>query len=54
MKFTRGNTIIVPTKLDYFQRRYAKKYAEEGGPRFNDMVERTLADVKGISKSTDR
>lgn len=54
MKFTKGDTIISPVKLGYFQRKYAVKYAEEGGPRFDDMVERTSAAVKEALETGDR
>ena len=35
-----------PTKLNYLQKRYAEIYANEEGPMFSDMVERTLAEVE--------
>ena len=54
MKFTKGNTIIKPTKLDYLQKRYAEEYAKEQGPEFSDMVEKTLTEVKAQPKFLDR
>lgn len=54
LKFTKGNTVIVPTKLGYLQRRYAEKYAEEGGSMFENMVQRVLANVKDASMNTNR
>ena len=45
LKFTKGNTMVQPAKLLYLQKKYAKKYTEEGGPAFDSMVDRvyTLA-----------
>lgn len=40
LKFTKGNTIVQPTKLIYLQKKYAKKYVEEGGAIFESMVDR--------------
>ncbi|KAL8778561.1 MAG: hypothetical protein Q9213_007361 [Squamulea squamosa] len=38
MKFTRGNTIVQPHKLFYLQKKYAAKYADDGGPQFEALV----------------
>lgn len=54
LKFTKGNTVIAPTKLDYLQRRYAEKYVEERGPVYNDMVEQVAANLRGTSTATNR
>lgn len=40
LKFTKGNTMVQPTKLIYLQKKYAKKYVEEGGAVFKSMVDR--------------
>ncbi|KAL8656751.1 MAG: hypothetical protein Q9226_002565 [Calogaya cf. arnoldii] len=42
MKFTKGNTIVEPHKLLYLQKKYATKYADEGGPEFEALVERVF------------
>ena len=33
-------------KLNYLQKRYAKIYAEEGGAKFQEMIDRVLAIVE--------
>ena len=43
LKFTKGNTIVQPAKLKYLQKKYAKKYVEEGGTIFESMVDRVYA-----------
>ncbi|KAL8872664.1 MAG: hypothetical protein Q9174_001740 [Haloplaca sp. 1 TL-2023] len=42
MKFTKGNTVVEHHKLAYFQKKYAAKYIEQGGPEFEAIVDRTF------------
>ncbi len=57
LKFTKGNTIVQPTKLMYLQKKYAKKYIEEGGAVFESMVDRVYAiaeqSIQGKEKDTE-
>ncbi|MCJ1259084.1 Glutamate--tRNA ligase mitochondrial [Lignoscripta atroalba] len=46
LKFTKGNTVVSFGKLNYLQKRYAKIYAEEGGAKFQEMIDRVLAIVE--------
>ena len=46
MKFTKGNTIVQPHKLMYLQKKYAAKYADEGGPQFEALVDRLFEAVQ--------
>ncbi|KAL8923211.1 MAG: hypothetical protein Q9172_003230 [Xanthocarpia lactea] len=46
MKFTKGNTIVQPHKLMYLQKKYAAKYAKEGGPQFEALVDRVFEAVQ--------
>ncbi|KAL8881488.1 MAG: hypothetical protein Q9198_001323 [Flavoplaca austrocitrina] len=39
MKFTKGNTVVEPHKLVYLQKKYATRYATEGGPQFDALVD---------------
>lgn len=39
MKFTKGNTVVEPHKLMYLQKKYATRYANEGGPQFDALVD---------------
>ncbi|KAL8798820.1 MAG: hypothetical protein Q9182_006364 [Xanthomendoza sp. 2 TL-2023] len=38
LKFTKGNTIVQPHKLEYLQKKYAAKYADEGSPQFEARI----------------
>ncbi|CAO1599154.1 Glutamate--tRNA ligase mitochondrial [Xanthoria calcicola] len=40
LKFTKGNTIVEPHKMMYLQKKYAARYADEGGPQFEALVHR--------------
>ncbi|KAI4284838.1 MAG: hypothetical protein L6R38_001103 [Xanthoria sp. 2 TBL-2021] len=46
MKFTKGNTIVEPHKLMYLQKKYAAKYADEGGPQFEALVDRVFEAIQ--------
>ena len=46
LKFTKGNTIVVPTKLKHLQKRYAQKFVEEKGKQWDSMVKRLLVEVQ--------
>ncbi|MCJ1465765.1 Glutamate--tRNA ligase mitochondrial [Pseudocyphellaria aurata] len=50
-KFTKGNTIVAPTKLFYLQKQYAAKYVEENGQDLDNMVERVSAVAEENLKS---
>jgi len=39
LRFTKGDTIVLPNKLLYLQKRYAMHYAERGGEAFGAMVD---------------
>ena len=55
LKFTKGNTIVDPAKLTFLQKKYSKKYAEEGGAMFESMVDRvyTVAEQRLHLKEKD-
>jgi glutamyl-tRNA synthetase len=40
LKFTKGDTMVQPTKLMYLQKKYARKHVEEGGAVYESMVDR--------------
>lgn len=40
LKFTKGNTIVEPHKMMYLQKKYAARYADEGGSQFEALVDR--------------
>lgn len=40
LKFTKGNTIVKPEKLKYFQKKHAQRKIETRGPVFDSMVEK--------------
>ncbi|KAI4197267.1 MAG: hypothetical protein LQ350_006040 [Teloschistes chrysophthalmus] len=42
LKFTKGNTIVQPHKLIYLQKKFARKYIDEGGAEFKNIVDKTL------------
>ncbi|KAL9578617.1 MAG: hypothetical protein Q9212_005602 [Teloschistes hypoglaucus] len=42
LKFTKGNTIVQPHKLKYLQKKFARKYIDDGGAEFEDIVDKTL------------
>ncbi|KAL8735947.1 MAG: hypothetical protein Q9166_000509 [cf. Caloplaca sp. 2 TL-2023] len=46
LKFTRGNTIVEPHKLMYLQKKHAANYADEGGQRFEALVDRVFEAVQ--------
>ena len=46
LKFTKGNTIVQPTKLNYLQQRYASKHISEGGMTYESIVDRVYAVAK--------
>lgn len=46
MKFTKGNTIVEPHKLLYLQKKYAAKYADEGGQQFEALVGRVFQAIE--------
>lgn len=43
LKFTKGNSVIMPEKLTFLQKKYAQKYIKEEGERFESMVQQVLA-----------
>ncbi|KAL8786196.1 MAG: hypothetical protein Q9195_008315 [Heterodermia aff. obscurata] len=43
LKFTKGNTIVTPQKLIYFQKKYALERIEERAATFDSMVEDVFA-----------
>ena len=40
MKFTKGNTIVTFGKLWHLQKKFAQRYAEQGGIEFDTLVDR--------------
>ena len=46
LKFTKGNTIINPGKLQFFQKKYAEKYTTTRSTMFEFMVQKVLAIAK--------
>lgn len=40
MKFTKGNTIVTFGKLWHLQKKFAQRYAEQGGKEFDSLVDR--------------
>ena len=39
LKFTKGNTVVMPEKLKFLQKKHAQKSIEERGPMFDSMVQ---------------
>ncbi|KAJ5948690.1 hypothetical protein N7454_001997 [Penicillium verhagenii] len=46
LKITRGNTIVAFEKLWFLQKAHAQRFAANGGPEFDKMVNRVCDDVK--------
>ena len=46
LKFTKGNTIVQSTKLNYLQKKYAQKHISEGDSTFKSMVDGVYAVVE--------
>lgn len=46
LKFTKGNTVVEPHKLLYLQKKHAAKYADEGGPQFEALLDRIYRDIQ--------
>ena len=42
LKFTKGNSVVLPEKLVFFQKKYAEKYISEDGVMFNSMIQKVL------------
>ena len=42
LKFTKGNTIVQPTKLNFLQKQFAIKYISEGGAQLDLIVNQVL------------
>ena len=38
LKFTKGDTIVQPAKLDFLQKQYAMKYISTGGPNLDNII----------------
>ncbi|KAL8999349.1 MAG: hypothetical protein Q9169_001775 [Polycauliona sp. 2 TL-2023] len=46
LKFTKGNTIVEPHKLMYLQKKYAAMRADEGGPRFEALIDKVFEAIE--------
>lgn len=46
LKFTKGDTVVQPTKLGFLQKQHATKYISEGGPHFEIIVDQVLEIAK--------
>ncbi|KAL8832440.1 MAG: hypothetical protein Q9191_000260 [Dirinaria sp. TL-2023a] len=43
LKFTKGNSVVMPEKLGFLQKKYAEKYVSEDGVMLKSMIQRVLA-----------
>lgn len=43
LRFTKGNSVIMPEKLGFLQRKYTEKYIREGGCKFDSMIGQVCA-----------
>lgn len=42
LNFTKGNTVVNFPKLDYLSKEYAKKYVEDEGPKFQQILQASI------------
>ncbi|CAF9906616.1 MAG: hypothetical protein GOMPHAMPRED_004812 [Gomphillus americanus] len=50
---TKGNTVVNIPKLNYLSREYAKKYVQEGGKKFQDILQASITNLErhGITQA---
>lgn len=53
LKITRGDTVVAFEKLWYLQKARAQQFAENGGPGFDEMVDRVRAVVENTHSRED-
>ncbi len=53
LKFTKGNTIVSFTKLQFLQERYARRYIAEGGEQFQLMTEKVCRSLREMCDEKD-
>ena len=51
LKFSKGNAVVNFPKLDHLHKQHFQRYVDEGGDRFEAIVDQLLVFVKKSTKS---